>query len=174
MEDIVTINKTELKEFELLSTQKFIFLSIISLGLYDVWWIYKAWRFFKNKDNLDITPVARALFAIFFLHDLFEKIQEYSKSKGNTTSFSSFGCFIGFIAFNIASRLPDLYYLVSFLAVLFLIQPLKSINYAIKNSEEYSVIDNGKYNYRQIGLIIVGGILWILVLIGMFVPFEEV
>jgi len=36
----------------------FIFLSIITLGLYSVWWIYKAWRFFQQKEMIDIMPAA--------------------------------------------------------------------------------------------------------------------
>ena len=172
MENVLEIDNTELKEFELLSTQKFIILSVCSLGLYEVWWIYKSWDFFRDKDNLDIMPIARAIFAIFFLNSLFEKIQHFSKSKGYTKTFSSFGNFIGFIGLNFVSRLPDPYWLVSFLSVLFLIPALESLNYGIKNSGDYKVIENGKYNNRQIGLIIVGAIMWILVLIGMFFPPE--
>ncbi|WP_271784428.1 hypothetical protein [Aquimarina algiphila] len=172
MENILEIDKTELKEFELLSIQKFIILSVLSLGLYEVWWIYKSWRFFRDKDNLDIMPAARAIFAIFFLNSLFEKIQDFSKSKGYTKTFSSIGYFIGFIGLNFASKLPDPYWLISFLSMFFLIPALESLNYGIKNSGEYKVIENGKYNYRQISIIIIGSIIWILVLIGMFVPIQ--
>ena len=172
MENTLEIDRLELKEFELLSSQKFILLSVFSLGLYNVWWIYKSWKFFRDKDNLDIMPAARAIFAIFFLNSLFEKIQNFSKSKGYTKTFSSVGYFIGFIGLNFASKLPDPYWLVSFLSMFFLIPALESLNYGIKNSGDYKVIENGKYNNRQIGLILVGAIFWVLVLIGMFVPGE--
>jgi len=172
MENTLEIDRLELKEFELLSSQKFILLSVFSLGLYNVWWIYKSWKFFRDKDNLDIMPAARAIFAIFFLNSLFEKIQNFSKSKGYTKTFSSVGYFIGFFGLNFASRLPDPYWIVSFLSMFFLIPALESLNYGIKNSGDYKVIENGKYNNRQIGLILVGAIFWVLVLIGMFVPGE--
>ena len=34
------------EEQKIISLNKFILLSIISFGLYEIWWIYKAWEFF--------------------------------------------------------------------------------------------------------------------------------
>ena len=59
MEKKLEINKVESKVFELLSAQKFILLCVFSLGLYELWWIYKSWSFFRDKDNLDIMPVLK-------------------------------------------------------------------------------------------------------------------
>jgi len=170
MERIITSDEST--AIEILSTWKFITLSVLSLGLYEIWWIYKAWRFFKERDKLDIIPAARAIFAIFFLYSLFENIQEFSKSKGYLNTFSSVGYFIGFIGLNLAGRLEDPLWLVSFLSVLFLIPALESLNFGIKNSGEYKIIENENFNNRQIGLIVAGGLLWILILIGMFAPIE--
>ena len=164
--------KVELKELELLSINKFILLCVFSIGLYELWWIYKSWSFFRNKDNLDIMPAARAIFSIFFLNSLFDRIQDFSKSKGYTKTFSSIGYFIGFIGLNFTSRLPDPYWMVSFLSMLFLIPALESLNYGIRESGNYNVVENGKYNNCQIGLIVVGSLFWILILIGMFLPPE--
>jgi hypothetical protein len=56
---------SEIDEQKIISLNKFIFLSIISFGAYEIWWIYKAWKFYQQKENLDIMPAARALFSIF-------------------------------------------------------------------------------------------------------------
>jgi len=167
---IENTGKTELKEFELLTTQKFLFLCFISAGLYEVWWMFKSWRFFRDKDNLDIMPAVRAIFAIFFLNCLFENIQDYAKSNGYLKSFSSVGYFIGFIGLNFLSKLPDPYWLISFMSMFFLVPALEALNFGIKNSGEYTIIENEGYNNRQIGLIIVGGILWLLILVGILLP----
>ncbi len=73
-----TVIKTDpvnhhLADLTIISLKRFIFLSIISLGLYELWWIFKAWRFFAIKDHLNIMPAARAIFSIFFLYSLFKK-----------------------------------------------------------------------------------------------------
>ena len=46
------------EEQKIISLNMFIFLSITTLGLYSVWWIYKAWRFFQQKEMIDIMPAA--------------------------------------------------------------------------------------------------------------------
>ena len=56
----------DVEEQKIISLNKFIFLSIISFGTYEIWWIYKAWRFYQQKEKLDIMPAARAIFSIFF------------------------------------------------------------------------------------------------------------
>ena len=84
------------EEQKIISLNKFIFLSIISFGTYEIWWIYKAWRFYKQKENLDIMPAARAIFSFFFLNSLFNKILEFAKKKEYQNSYSSVSLFIGF------------------------------------------------------------------------------
>ena len=49
-------------DIELLSTQKFILLTILTFGIYQVWWNYKSWKFLKQTYNLDVNPVLRAIF----------------------------------------------------------------------------------------------------------------
>ena len=155
------------QEIELLPTKKFIFLFTITLGLYNIWWMYKVWNVFKEREKSDIIPIARATFAIFFLYDLFEKIQNFSTSKRNEQTFSSIAYFIGFIAFNFSSRLPGGLWVISFLSVLCLVPALESFNYGIKHSKEYKIIENGEFNKNQILLTVVGTAFWALIVLGM-------
>lgn len=157
-------------EIELLPVKKFIFLFIVSLGLYNAWWMFKVWKIFKERENSDIVPAARAIFAIFFLHTLFEKIQEFAISNGYTRSFSSIAYFIGFVAFNMSSRLPGGLWVISFLSVLCLIPALEAFNYGIKHSGDYTIIEDEKFNKNQMTLIIIGTALWIFTIVGMFSP----
>lgn len=55
---------------------RLIFISVISCGLYEVYWIYKNWSYLKQRDNLDIMPFWRGWFGIFFCHSLFNKIHQ--------------------------------------------------------------------------------------------------
>jgi hypothetical protein len=156
------------EEIELLPAKKFVFLFIVSLGLYNIWWMFKVWKIFRNRENSDIMPAARAIFAIFFLHSLFDKVQELAKSKGYTQSFSSTAYFIGFVAFNMSSRLPGGLWVISFLSVLCLLPALEAFNYGIKHSGEYKVIEDESFNQNQIILIVIGTIIWLFSIVGMF------
>ncbi|HFA49546.1 MAG TPA: hypothetical protein ENJ95_11080 [Bacteroidetes bacterium] len=158
------------EDIELVGVNKFILLSILSLGLYGMWWMYKSWKFFKEKDLLDIMPAGRAIFAIFFTYSLFEKIQDYAKSNGYTKSYSSVGLFVMFILLNFMARLPPPFWLVSLFSFLFLIQPSNALNYAIKNSNDYNGIERKEFNTRQIVIVVIGGLFWLLMIAGLLMP----
>ena len=48
------LRNDDVEEQKIINLNKFIFLSIISFGAYEIWWIYKAWRFYQQKEQLDI------------------------------------------------------------------------------------------------------------------------
>lgn len=77
----------------LLNLNQFILLSVLSLGLYNIWWMFKTWRFFLQKDQLDIQPAFRAIFSIFFLYGLFERIHNMHNNKAILKNFHQVGCF---------------------------------------------------------------------------------
>jgi hypothetical protein len=159
-------------EIELTDSTKFILLYVLSFGLYGIWWMYKGWRFFKEKESLDILPAVRAIFAIFFMYSLLEKIQRFAKSTGWLHSYASGGLVIGFVIANLLARLPEPYWFASLISFLFFIQPVNAFNFAIENSGRYKIKNDG-FNGRQIALVIVGGIWWILILLATFVPPEN-
>jgi hypothetical protein len=138
--------------------------------LYDVWWSYKAWRFFKQKDNLDIMPAIRTLLAIIFLHSLFSNILNYAKEKGYEQNYSPTFAFLGVIVFNLMGQLPDPYWLISTLTFLFMIGPFNALNYAKQKADDINVkIQNG-FSSRQIALIIISILFWGLVILGLMAP----
>ncbi len=44
-----SIQSNHIENLKIISVNKFIFLSLISFGLYPIWWMFKAWRFFSNQ-----------------------------------------------------------------------------------------------------------------------------
>ena len=158
------------QQIEIVNSTKFILLSFLTLGLYPVWWMYKSWKFLKEKDNLDVWPVARAFFAIFFIFSLLDRILKFAKSKGYEKTYSGGTLSALFVIMSFTSRLPDPLGLISILAFFTLVQPVKALNYGILHSEEYNAFEKSSYNTRQIVLIVVGILIWGLILIGLFLP----
>ncbi|WP_445115078.1 hypothetical protein [Acinetobacter sp. WZC-1] len=161
-------NTYQIEEQRIISRNKFIFLCLISLGLYEVWWLFKAWRFFMRKDRLNIMPALRAVFAIFFLYSLFNHIKSYAKEKHYSDDFSAGWMFIGYIVMLLSIHLPDPYWLISTFSFVFLLPAFEALNYAKKQSSNFVVIEQEKFNTAQIILIIICSIFWILTLIGLF------
>jgi hypothetical protein len=63
-------------------------MSIISSGLYDAYWIYKNWRYIKERDNIDILPFWRGIFGVLFCHSLLRRI--YNDKEARSVLIPSF------------------------------------------------------------------------------------
>lgn len=53
-----------------------IILSVISFGVYQSYWIYKNWRYLKEREGLKIQPFWRGVFGILFCHRLLSRIHK--------------------------------------------------------------------------------------------------
>jgi len=162
-----SIQSNHIENLKVISLNKFIFLSFISFGLYQIWWMFKTWRFFLIKDKLNIMPAARAIFSIFFLYSLFNRIKTYSKEQEYPHDFSSGWMYLGYLITSLLVRLPDPYWLISLCSIIFLIPAFKALNYAQKQIE--TTIEQEKFNTPQIILIIIGSIMWLLIFISFFI-----
>lgn len=151
-----------------LTVDKFIILFVFTLGLYGIWWMYKAWTFIKEKDRVSIMPAARAIFAIFFLSSLFEKILRFAKVNGYQKTYSSVGLFVMYVILSICNRLPPPFFLISIFAFLPFVQPIEAFNKGIELSPFYSLEIKKGFSPRQFVLIILGGIIWASILAGLF------
>ena len=100
----VQILNIDIEEQKTMSLKRFIFLSILSFGLYPIWWIFEAWRFFIQKDKLDIMPAMRTILAYLFIYSLFNKIQTYTERRGYSQEKLPLMMCIGFI---LSSLLAD-------------------------------------------------------------------
>ena len=167
IKEINTLKNNDIEEQQIISVNKFIILSVLSFGLYELWWIYKSWRFFQQKDKLDIMPAVRAILSIFFLISLFIRIQDFANKKGYKSHYSSVSLFIGLFITYFLVKLPDPFWLISLLSFVFLIPPFKALNFAKQNSTNFIVTEQSSFNGRQIAIIIVGLIFLAFVLLGM-------
>ncbi|ESP92607.1 MULTISPECIES: hypothetical protein [Pseudoalteromonas] len=70
-------------QFYIVSAKKFWTLSLMTLGIYALYWFYKHWSEYKKSTGEDIWPVPRAIFSIFFTHSLFSFIEvKYEQENG--------------------------------------------------------------------------------------------
>ena len=60
----------------------FLLLSLLTGGLYRVYWLYRNWKAIKKADKSDISPFWRAIFAIFFINEFFQHVCESAKELG--------------------------------------------------------------------------------------------
>lgn len=62
--------------FLYISTTRFIVLSLLSMSLYEAYWIYKNWSYLKKRYDMRIQPFWRGIFGIFFCNGLLHEIHD--------------------------------------------------------------------------------------------------
>jgi len=151
------------------SPWKLILLSIVTLGIYDVYWFYKNWKLVKEWTGSDIKPFWRAVFGFFYCHALLSHIKECGDKAGTNPSFSPGLLSAIWIIVSLLHKLPDPYWLVCYLAVFALVPLQKEIHKLNQlSAPEYPL--NNKCSAWQIVGVVFAGLFFILVLIGTLIP----
>lgn len=150
------------------SAVKLAVMCLCTLNVYLIYWFYKHWQLVKERENSDIRPFWRGFFAIFFAYSLFKIVREVGVGLGLRT-LPAGPLAAGFILTSLAWRLPDPYSLISFFAIFFILPVQAYINRANTLAEP-----NHDRNSRFVGwnwvAIVVGGGVFLLALLGMFLP----
>lgn len=170
MEEEEFLEKTVLEEKAIISTNKFILLNLLTFNLYAIWWVYTSWRFFKEREDLEIYPVARALFSIFFLYELFNKIKYFAKSNGHEKEYSSGLLLLGILSIVIISYFPGPISFLSICSSMFYIKPFEALNYGIEASGHYHVAEQRGFDTAQIIMLVIGFLLWGGLIISLVQP----
>jgi hypothetical protein len=179
--------------FYVVSARKFTILFLITVGLYQLYWFYQHWSIYKARAQYDdamdrdIWPVARAIFAIFFVHSLCREVTAYAASKGREISSGLFAptlLTLLLIVSSVFDRMSwkeiwspysDVLSLVMLLPLWIVSMRAQQYINACCGDEKGS--SNNDLTGANLAWIIVGTLFWILVLIGtidMFIPlFEE-
>jgi len=143
------------------SVENFCLLSILSFGLYQVYWFYKHWSFLRDEKKINILPVWRALLIIFFGYSLFRKFYKLAVEKGYKGNPSLGLLFIIYIALSLFAYLPgDYLWIITLLSFIPLIPILNMMNfYYVKEQQNYNIrkkLTKGEKKFLYIfwGLII--------------------
>ncbi|MGY0040217.1 hypothetical protein [Pedobacter sp. NJ-S-72] len=162
-----TAYDAEIEPQYLIKESKFLLLSILTFGLYPVWWIYKAWIFFIQKERSDANPAIRVVFNPFFLLPLLNRIQRYAKQEGFIGSCYPVISFIIIVVVSCCSFFPPPFSFVGILNCLFFLPAVKALNYAKQQSPEILTYTDDGMKTRQMVLVVIGSILWVLIIIGV-------
>jgi len=79
--------KIRLIEFPAISLLRLTVLSLLSLGLYQFYWIYLNWQALRKAEGSRISPFWRTSFIFFYCHDLFARMMKPAKEQGFKPAF---------------------------------------------------------------------------------------
>lgn len=139
------------------SLTKLFVMSFCTFGLYEIYWFYKNWSLIKQHDDKaeNIMPALRALLACFFCYSLFSRIQETAEAQELRISLATGFLTSGWIIFTLLWRLPDPYWMISFLAVFFLL-PVQSAVNDINSSASPQHDPNSRFTKLNIATSLIG------------------
>jgi hypothetical protein len=155
-----------------ISLARLIILSIFTWSLYEAYWIYKNWRYIKDRYNLQIRPFWRGIFGIFFCHSLLERIHEDKEARDvQVPTFSARGLATGWVILIIFANLIGRIgltasiiaaFIPSFLCLVPVQRYINSVTEKRNPSQQFYGWSAG-----HIVCIVWGIIIWALVLIGL-------
>lgn len=82
-----------------------VILYFVTFGIYGLYWFYKHWAVQKRVRGLNISPLARGFFTIFFAHRLFKIIDQTARATGASPKWNAQSQATMYVALVIVGRL---------------------------------------------------------------------
>jgi hypothetical protein len=163
--------KTDQPLFFSVSGLKLVVMSTVTFGIYELYWLYRHWRAVREHfGRSDIMPFWRAFFGFFFCYQLFKTVKDTADSHGVPSRFSPGLLAVAWIALTLCWKLPDPFWLIDVFAVLPLLTVQRAINSLHSQLPTTDYDHNRKFTAANIVGIVVGGLLFVLAIIGSFIP----
>ena len=144
-------------------------LSICTLGIYELYWAYKNWQRIGAATGEKLSPFWRAFFAPIWGFSLFRRIRDrvtHERAPGDWHPPVLATCYLLLSA---SWRLPDPWWLIS-LASFVPLSPVQQATQRINEQHHVSEDLNSSYSGMNVAAIVLGGILFILAVIGSLYP----
>lgn len=166
--------------FYVIAPRKMLILYFLTLGFYLRYWNYKNWALHNRATDEGVWPIPRAIFSIFFQHSLFHNVADHDASgKRGTWDADKYATWMVILVImsNILWRLTGKglawpYIEIGVLAVLL---PtgllLKNVQAEINaRCGDANGASNASFSVANIIWCVVGSVLWLLALAGIFIP----
>jgi len=151
--------KKEADHFYVLPPGKFIALSFLTFGLYEIFWFAKNWTVIRDQERSKIHPILRALFSIFFFSELAARALRVARSKGYEKTYSYIWLTIAFIALNFTYSIPRPASIIGLTSALPLLPVLNAMMFA--NGQKKGAKINKQFSTGEIVVAIIGAIVWL-------------
>ncbi len=176
--DIVVTTSAE-ADFYVVAPRKFYLLSILTFNVYFAYWFYRNWHLIKQSTGESMWPPMRGLFFIFFTHALLTDVDEKIKSLGKSYVWRP-GTIATLVVLlivlvNVLDRLSGISVAspTTELISIALVPIIPAILVKAQNAINFACDDpTGSVN-RSLTLVncvwmVLGALLWLLVLIGVY------
>jgi hypothetical protein len=148
----------KLPEYYAPSTLKLIILGVLSLGIYDVYWMAKMWGIVnKVTESKSKDTWGKAIFSIFYAYSLFKQVKQIAQKADIKVGYSPGWLAAGFIILLLITRAENEVALIGLLSVLCVIpvnNAMKSFLHKKYGKHEWSFLSKGEFFSIIVGLLI--------------------
>lgn len=153
----------------------FVLLSILTFGLYDVYWYYKNWKYLKSYKGLEFSPVWRTvglfipIYNLILLYNFHKDYRDLVEEEGISRAIYPGRIILVIMASFVLVRLPDPYWMLSFVSVI----PLAMVQSVLNDLWDKVQPDKRRreaLRVRQVMLIVIGALIWLLSIYAMLLP----
>jgi hypothetical protein len=155
--------------FFAVSLLKLVVLSTCTFGLYDFYWFWRNWNRIRVTGEPEITPSLRTFFLLFYCYPCFIRMKITGINRGITPAPPIGILAICYLVLGFAWKLPEPLWLISFLRISFLL-PIQSYVNRINAAASPGHDPNARFSAWNCITVIVGGLLFILAVIGSILP----
>lgn len=152
----------------MIAVWKFILLSVVTFGLYELYWFYKTWKFLKERNNLNISPFWRTVFSGLYAGSNAKHVLNISKTVNYQGNYSPTIIGLTYFGLNLTNSLSEPYFLLAFLGFIPLIPIVRAMNYYWQQ-ENPNLLQKG-FTAWQIILIMLGAVLVIFTILSVLYP----
>lgn len=167
--------------FYVVSTTKFAILYVGTFTIYGVYWFYKQWRMHQLHTWRKVRPFWRAIFSIFFVHQLFREIHRRGADHPEVARWGHAGAATLFVVLSIVSGIIDRITMrsetFSTLDLIGIVLALASgiplhaaqgmVNIACGDPTGAS---NSRMSVGNVVALLVGALFWLFVVVGFTLP----
>jgi hypothetical protein len=149
------------------ATAKFVVLSSVSFGIYELYWIYQNWIRIRRTSGDLVSPFWRTFFAPVFAFSLFARICVMAEEQGIPADWSPNVLATLYLVLCLMSLLPDPWWLMSiaaFVPMLPVQQTAQRIN--ARHAASATEPPNAHYSAGNIVTIVAGILVFVLLIIG--------
>ena len=166
--DVSPVDSSGLPYFSV-SLPKLAVLSVCSLGIYEIYWFYRQWRCVRQREQSNISPFWRGVFAVLFCYSLLRRIRETDVDAGLRNALPAGPLATGWILLTVAWKLPDPYWLLTYFAVVFLLPVQSHINH-MNEAAAPGHNANARFSAWNWVATVLGGLFVALGILGTFFP----
>lgn len=149
------------------SVKKLLVMSLCSFGCYQFYWWYQNWKLIRARGE-KVSPALRTFFSILFYYSLLKRIRNHRPDL-SSGRLAAGPLTAAWIIRSLLCKLPDPYWLIAYGAMLTML-PAQAAANTVNRAVAPEHDANSRFSRLNWVMIVIGGALFIFVLIAAFAP----